>query len=592
MAGAATTRVPPSRVLLVASFGAFLAFLDATIVNVAFPSIRESFAGHDDRRAVVGPQRLQHRLRRVPHRLRPADRPPRPAPLLRRRGRGLHGRVGLCGHRPVRRAARRWPASCRRSARRCSCRRPWPSSSRPSRPSAGRTPSACGAPPRRWPPASARRSAARSSSSAAGAGRSSSTCRSASSPCGRARRQLVESRAPGRRTDARPRRRGAARRQPRRCSTSASSRAATGAGPARRCSARVAGARAGVGLFVVSSRRAPRAAARPDAAAAARPSGGRLGRDDRRRIRVLRVPADQHPVAAVRLGLRRAARRPGARPGCAWSPPSSPLALGPLGRPARLPRLRRARGARLGRRLRLVPPAGRPRACVLGRVAAGPGAQRHRRRGHAAAARQRRAGRGPRRPVRHGIRGRVQRAPARRRPRHRPARRHRSATRRRATAVARSGTDGCCRSSPSSSSPSWRRRSAGCGPHRRTRPSPTSARPSSTRPTPMPSGRSRPQGPATSPTSPSCRCSRCSRRRRASASSWPPRPVDLPAGEVLVARGRPAGVGLRRAHRPARGAPRRGGRPRARPRARCSASSPCSPVSRARPPSALGATPR
>ena len=29
--------------LLVASFGAFLAFLDATIVNVAFPSIRESF---------------------------------------------------------------------------------------------------------------------------------------------------------------------------------------------------------------------------------------------------------------------------------------------------------------------------------------------------------------------------------------------------------------------------------------------------------------------------------------------------------------------------------------------------------------------
>jgi len=41
---AATTRVPPSRVLLVASFGAFLAFLDATIVNVAFPSIRDSFS--------------------------------------------------------------------------------------------------------------------------------------------------------------------------------------------------------------------------------------------------------------------------------------------------------------------------------------------------------------------------------------------------------------------------------------------------------------------------------------------------------------------------------------------------------------------
>ena len=38
-------RIPASRVLLVASFGAFLAFLDATIVNVAFPSIRESFDG-------------------------------------------------------------------------------------------------------------------------------------------------------------------------------------------------------------------------------------------------------------------------------------------------------------------------------------------------------------------------------------------------------------------------------------------------------------------------------------------------------------------------------------------------------------------
>jgi NTE family protein len=45
VAEAARGRVPASRVLLVACFGAFLAFLDATIVNVAFPSIRESFPG-------------------------------------------------------------------------------------------------------------------------------------------------------------------------------------------------------------------------------------------------------------------------------------------------------------------------------------------------------------------------------------------------------------------------------------------------------------------------------------------------------------------------------------------------------------------
>ncbi|HET8561435.1 MAG TPA: MFS transporter [Marmoricola sp.] len=38
-----SSRVAPRTVLLVASFGAFLAFLDATVVNVAFPSIRSSF---------------------------------------------------------------------------------------------------------------------------------------------------------------------------------------------------------------------------------------------------------------------------------------------------------------------------------------------------------------------------------------------------------------------------------------------------------------------------------------------------------------------------------------------------------------------
>src|SRR6266508_4607954 len=38
-------RVSRNGALLVASFGALLAFLDATIVNVAFPSIRVSFPG-------------------------------------------------------------------------------------------------------------------------------------------------------------------------------------------------------------------------------------------------------------------------------------------------------------------------------------------------------------------------------------------------------------------------------------------------------------------------------------------------------------------------------------------------------------------
>ena len=45
MPGQSSARVAPSKVLLVASLGAFLAFLDATIVNVAFPSIQRSFSG-------------------------------------------------------------------------------------------------------------------------------------------------------------------------------------------------------------------------------------------------------------------------------------------------------------------------------------------------------------------------------------------------------------------------------------------------------------------------------------------------------------------------------------------------------------------
>ena len=43
MAGQQSARVPAGRSSWSPCFGAFLAYLDATIVNVAFPSIRESF---------------------------------------------------------------------------------------------------------------------------------------------------------------------------------------------------------------------------------------------------------------------------------------------------------------------------------------------------------------------------------------------------------------------------------------------------------------------------------------------------------------------------------------------------------------------
>src|SRR4051794_16314970 len=45
-AGAVGRRFDARRALLVASLGALLAFLDATIVNVAFPAIRSSFSSN------------------------------------------------------------------------------------------------------------------------------------------------------------------------------------------------------------------------------------------------------------------------------------------------------------------------------------------------------------------------------------------------------------------------------------------------------------------------------------------------------------------------------------------------------------------
>ena len=105
-------RVAPTRVLLVACFGAFLAFLDATIVNVAFPSIRESFPERLDRRAVVGAQRLQHRASR-----RSWSSCGRLTDLIGRRRayvarhRAVHPGVGAVRGRRLARAAGRRPAS-------------------------------------------------------------------------------------------------------------------------------------------------------------------------------------------------------------------------------------------------------------------------------------------------------------------------------------------------------------------------------------------------------------------------------------------------------------------------------------------------
>ena len=369
MSTAVTTRVPPSRVLLVACFGAFLAFLDATIVNVAFPSIRESFPDTSigglswvlnaynivfaaflivcgrltdllgRRRSFVGGVVL-FTVASAAVRTGPVGRAPRRRPrpagpgrrharagVARARRRRLPGRAPRPRHRPLGRVGRG-----RRRARPADRRRP------------GRARRlALGLP--RQPPLRPGRGVggAAASSSRAGprdAGRC-PTCVGAALLVGRAgplNLGIVKGSDWGWSQRRRPRL--ASSRQP--CCPGLfvlSSR-----GTARRCSTRrCCGCR--------------RSASGPTATVAGR-------------LRLLRLPADQHPVAAVRLGVRRPARRtrPGAR--ARWSPRSSPpgSARSPTGTATGVFVVP---GALVwAGRVPLVPPAGRARAGVLGGVAA------------------------------------------------------------------------------------------------------------------------------------------------------------------------------------------------------------------------------
>ena len=171
-------RVPGRTVLLVASAGAFLAFLDATVVNVAFTSIQASFpeAGIGTLSWVLNAYNIVFAAFLVVC--------GRLADLLGRRAAFVWGTAiftlasVLCAAGRVGRGARRLPRAAGLRRRPARARPRWPSSSRRSRPRGAPTPSGCGARAPPWPPGSARRWAGCSSSWAAGAGRSSSTCRS------------------------------------------------------------------------------------------------------------------------------------------------------------------------------------------------------------------------------------------------------------------------------------------------------------------------------------------------------------------------------------------------------------------------------
>ena len=164
------------QVLIVTAVAVFMSFLDVTIVNIAFPDIRDDFAGSSlaSLSWILNAYNIVFAALLVPAG-RLADRVGRRAALLRRPV-DLRRRVGGLWPGAERRGPRRPRASSRRRARRCSS----PPRSRcccpSSRSSSGRPPRRSGAPPapsRRRP---ARRSAACSSRRPAGGSSSSSTC--------------------------------------------------------------------------------------------------------------------------------------------------------------------------------------------------------------------------------------------------------------------------------------------------------------------------------------------------------------------------------------------------------------------------------
>jgi len=67
----------PKAVLAVAVLGCFMAFVDATIVNIAVPNIAKEFPARACQ-VSLGPECLQHRVCRLSGRRRPVGRPPRP----------------------------------------------------------------------------------------------------------------------------------------------------------------------------------------------------------------------------------------------------------------------------------------------------------------------------------------------------------------------------------------------------------------------------------------------------------------------------------------------------------------------------------
>src|SRR5947207_1218641 len=94
-------RTAPRTVPAVAALGSAVAFIDATIVNIALPSIERSFPGTSISSISWDPERLQHCLRGVPSARGPDRGSPRTPPDAHPWSGTLHRGVVALRDRPL-----------------------------------------------------------------------------------------------------------------------------------------------------------------------------------------------------------------------------------------------------------------------------------------------------------------------------------------------------------------------------------------------------------------------------------------------------------------------------------------------------------
>ena len=103
-----TAGVNANAVLAIVAVAQFMVILDASIVNVALPTIKRD-VGFSEQSLSLDPERVHADIRGLPAARRPACRPARAAPAVHGRHRAVRGRIARLRTLPVRGHAARRP---------------------------------------------------------------------------------------------------------------------------------------------------------------------------------------------------------------------------------------------------------------------------------------------------------------------------------------------------------------------------------------------------------------------------------------------------------------------------------------------------